>query len=160
MVQTKEFFGYFVVNFLIADAMLKSLTCMSTSFLQKLSSGGVVLKRCSLRGFFAGLRAATLLKKRLWFRCFPVNFAKKHLRWLLPILNFLGMSFTYFLGLSLSFCISSSVKASSTEVTFSVADDRTRVIWIPSVLTLVCDFYENSREIFLCLCFRKQVRGF
>ena len=26
--------------------------------------------------FFAGLRPATLLKKRLWHRCFPVNFAK------------------------------------------------------------------------------------
>ena len=24
----------------------------------------------------AGLRPATLLKKRLWYRCFPVNFAK------------------------------------------------------------------------------------
>ena len=39
----------------------------------------------------AGLRPATLLKKRLWNRCFPVNFTKflrtpfsqKHLRWLL-----------------------------------------------------------------------------
>ena len=39
----------------------------------------------------AGLRFATLLKKRLWHRRFPVNFAKflrtpfltKHLRWLL-----------------------------------------------------------------------------
>ena len=39
----------------------------------------------------AGLRPATLLKKRLWHRCFPVNFAKflitpifiEHLRWLL-----------------------------------------------------------------------------
>ena len=38
-----------------------------------------------------GLRAATLLKKRLWHRCFPVNFVKllrtplstEHLRWLL-----------------------------------------------------------------------------
>ena len=39
----------------------------------------------------AGLRPATLLKKRLWHRCFPMNFAKipfwntfsrKHLRWL------------------------------------------------------------------------------
>ena len=37
----------------------------------------------------AGLRYATLLKKRLWHRCFPVNFAKflktpfltEHLRW-------------------------------------------------------------------------------
>ena len=39
----------------------------------------------------AGLKPATLLKKRLWHRCFPVNFAKflrtpfptEHLRWLL-----------------------------------------------------------------------------
>ena len=39
-----------------------------------------------------GLRAATLLKKRLWHMCFPVNFAKflripsltERLRWLLP----------------------------------------------------------------------------
>ena len=39
----------------------------------------------------AGLRSATLLKKRLWHRCFPVNFAEflrtlfftEHLRWLL-----------------------------------------------------------------------------
>ena len=39
----------------------------------------------------AGLTPATLLKKRLWHRCFPVNFAKfliapfltEHLRWLL-----------------------------------------------------------------------------
>ena len=39
----------------------------------------------------AGLRSATLLKKRPWHRCFPVNFAKflrtpfltEHLRWLL-----------------------------------------------------------------------------
>ena len=40
-----------------------------------------------------GLRAATLLKKRLWHRCFPVNFAKflrtpfsEHFWWL--VLNF------------------------------------------------------------------------
>ena len=39
----------------------------------------------------AGLRPATLLKKWLWYRCFPVNFVKfprtpffkEHLRWLL-----------------------------------------------------------------------------
>ena len=39
----------------------------------------------------AGLRPVTLLKKRLWHRCFPVNFVKylrtpfftEHLRWLL-----------------------------------------------------------------------------
>ena len=49
---------------------------------QKQSHGVVLLKR---------LRLATLLKKRLWQRCFPVNFAKflrtpfltEHLRWLL-----------------------------------------------------------------------------
>ena len=40
---------------------------------------------------FAGLRSATLLKKKFWHRCFPVNFAKfirtpfftEHLWWLL-----------------------------------------------------------------------------
>ena len=40
----------------------------------------------------SSLRPATLLKKRLWHRCFPVNFAKflrttffiEHLCWLLP----------------------------------------------------------------------------
>ena len=36
----------------------------------------------------AGLRPATLLKRRLWHKCFPANFAKflnftEHLRWLL-----------------------------------------------------------------------------
>ena len=46
----------------------------------------------------AGLRPATLLKKKLWHRCFPVNFVKflrtpflrEHLRWLL--LFFLSVS--------------------------------------------------------------------
>ena len=41
----------------------------------------------------AGLRPATLLKKRLWHRCFPVNFVelfrttflKEYLRWLLLV---------------------------------------------------------------------------
>ena len=41
----------------------------------------------------AGLRPTTLLKIRLWHRCFPVNFAKflrtplltEHLRWLLMV---------------------------------------------------------------------------
>ena len=41
----------------------------------------------------AGLRTVTLLKKRFWYRCFPVNFSKflktpsitEHLRWLLLI---------------------------------------------------------------------------
>ena len=58
---------------------------------QKQSSRGVLLKNV-LKNFakftgkplcqslffnkVAGLRPATLLKKRLWYRCFPVNFAK------------------------------------------------------------------------------------
>ena len=39
--------------------------CQSLSFLTKLQA-------CKV----AGLRPATLLKKRLWHSCFPVNFAK------------------------------------------------------------------------------------
>ena len=42
----------------------------------------------------AGLRPATLFKRRLWHKCFPVNFPKflrtfltEHLRWLLLIIN-------------------------------------------------------------------------
>ena len=53
----------------------------------KAATGGVVLNfvkftgnnTCAIVSFlnkFAGLRPATLLKRRLWQRCFPVNFAK------------------------------------------------------------------------------------
>ena len=43
----------------------------------------------------ADLRSATLLKKKLWHRCFPGNFGKflrtpffkEHLQWLLPLLD-------------------------------------------------------------------------
>ena len=43
------------------------------------------------RSFFRKLQAATLLKRRIWYRCIPKNFAKflrtpfleEHLRWLL-----------------------------------------------------------------------------
>ena len=43
----------------------------------------------------SGLRPATLLKKRFWHRCFPVNFAKflrtpfltEYFRWLLPVIE-------------------------------------------------------------------------
>ena len=49
------------------------------------------------------LRCATLLKKRLWRRCFPVNFAKflratfltEHFQWLLRLLYFLSSSLCY-----------------------------------------------------------------
>ena len=67
---------------------------------QKQSSGGVLRNFAKFAGkhlcqtlFFnkvVDLRPATLLKKSLWHRCFPVNFAKfirtpfftEHLRWL------------------------------------------------------------------------------
>ena len=56
-------------------------TCASEFFLIKLQ--------------VLGLRSATLLKRTLWHRCFPVNFAKflrtpfltEHLRWLLLVLD-------------------------------------------------------------------------
>ena len=49
------------------------------------------------------VRSATLLKKRPWQRCFPVNFAKflrapfltEHFRWLLRLLHFLSSSLRY-----------------------------------------------------------------
>ena len=47
----------------------------------------------------AGLRPATLLKKRLWHRCFPVNFAK-----------FLRTFFTEYLWTTASFSIIASEK--------------------------------------------------
>ena len=86
---------------------LFSLTCLyKYSDHQKQPPGGVPQKGvlgnlakfkekrlCQSPSFnkVAGLRPATLLKKRLWHKCFPVNFAKflrtsfltKHLRWLL-----------------------------------------------------------------------------
>ena len=61
--------------------------------LESLSKNAVVHK-CSIKS----LRPATLLKKRLWYRSFPVNFAKflrtpshtEHLRWLLLFLILLN----------------------------------------------------------------------
>ena len=53
---------------------------------------------------FVGLRPATLLKKRLWYRCFPVNFAKfsktyfftEHLRATASVLNYIQKCFCHF----------------------------------------------------------------
>ena len=69
-----------------------------------------ILQKRSLRGV---LWPATLLKKRLWRRCFPLSFVKflrtlflrEHLRWLFPILtishlNRGGFLFTYFIWIS------------------------------------------------------------
>ena len=63
-----------------------------TSVLKNLSK--FIAKNLRQSFFFnkvADLRSASLLKKRFWYRCLPVNFAKflrtpflkKHLRWLL-----------------------------------------------------------------------------
>ena len=79
---------------------------VKNTVIKKQSLGGVLLKRCSQKFrkhlcqslFFnkvTGLRRGTLLKKRLWHRCFPVNFAKfvrtsfftEHLRWLLLVIS-------------------------------------------------------------------------
>ena len=60
-----------------------------------LQIGAIITNRCTIVGKYvnkpSGLRPATLLKNRLWHRCFPVNFAKflripfltEHFRWLL-----------------------------------------------------------------------------
>ena len=68
------------------------------NFLEVFCKKGVLRNSAKFTGkqlcqslFFNSLRPATLLKKRLWHRCFPVNFAKflktpflpEHLRWLL-----------------------------------------------------------------------------
>ena len=63
---------------------------MNSNLYKKSSRPEMFCKEGALRNF-ACLRPATLLKKRLWPRCFPVNLAKflrtplltKHLRWLL-----------------------------------------------------------------------------
>ena len=55
---------------------------------------GKYLRQSLFFNKLAGLRPATLSKKRLWHRCFPVNFVKflrtpfltEHLRWLLLII--------------------------------------------------------------------------
>ena len=65
--------------------------------------------RCQ-RLFFnkvAGLRPGTLLKKSLWHRSFPVNFAKflrtssftEHLRWLLLNVILVSLHLTHFMSL-------------------------------------------------------------
>ena len=44
-------------------------------FLAKVQAREAVVQRCSVNKVL-DLRPATLLKKRLWHRCFPVNFVK------------------------------------------------------------------------------------
>ena len=42
----------------------------------RLGVAEAVVQRCSIKKVFLEIRPATLLKKRLWHKCFPVNFAK------------------------------------------------------------------------------------
>ena len=75
--------------------------CFTTYHLLRRSRPEVFCKKGILRSFtkFTGkhLKPATLLKKRLWHRCFPVNsvkflrtpFYKEHLWWLLLFIHFL-----------------------------------------------------------------------
>ena len=88
VVLKKEYFGYLVVNFLIAETVSQSLAYRPTSFL-----------------------------------------------------IFAEISTWYFFGRSFVFCISSSAEAISVKVTFSVTEVKTLVIWIPSVSSLLCDFF-------------------
>ena len=54
--------------------------CFGVFAVPRSSRPEVICKKCVLRNFtkfkVAGLSPATLLRKRLWHRCFPVNFAK------------------------------------------------------------------------------------
>ena len=59
----------------IAQAVIRSC-CEEKVFLESSQNS---LENTAVRVFFnkvAGLRPATLLKKRLWHRCFPMNYVK------------------------------------------------------------------------------------
>ena len=73
---------------------------------------GKHLCRSLFLGKVAGLKLATLLKKRVWHKCFPVNFANflrtpffiEHLWWQLlfnadglPIMSYSGNNLQYFI---------------------------------------------------------------
>ena len=93
-------FGHFV------GLALKGLNSQCYSIIIRSSRPNVICKKGVLKNFskftgkhlfwslfFAGLRPATLVKKRLWHRCFPVNFANfirtpsfmEYLRWFVAI---------------------------------------------------------------------------
>ena len=66
---------------------VENILCIYVVLTAEAATRGVPLKKGVLRNFtqftgkhlyqsVASLRPATLLKKRLWHRCFPVNFAK------------------------------------------------------------------------------------
>ena len=76
--------------FLKAEAVVR--TCSVKKVFLKISQNSQE-KTCARVSFFnkvTGLKLATSLKKRLWHKCFPVNFAKflttyfiEHLWWML-----------------------------------------------------------------------------
>ena len=69
-------------------------------------------------------------------------------------LNFAGISTWYFFGRWYVFSISFSAYASFAEVIFSIAEVRTLVIWIPSVSSLLCDFFlKYARHFSLFIVF-------
>ena len=89
------------------NLLITSTELIAKKWMNRSSRLEVFCKKCVLRNFtkftgkhlcqslffnkLTGLRTTTLLKKRLWHRCFPVNFAKflrtpflaEHLQWLL-----------------------------------------------------------------------------
>ena len=79
---------YFILSYLILSYLILSIKGVLKYFAK---FTGKHLCQSLFFNKAAGLRAATLLKKKLWHRSFPVNFVKflrtpfftEHLRWLL-----------------------------------------------------------------------------
>ena len=79
--------------------------CFMIKILQLLCCNFVMIKIAEKPWQIIGLRPATLLRKRLWHRCFPVNFAKfirtpfiiEHLWWLLLVFLYTSQCWSLFL---------------------------------------------------------------
>ena len=136
------------------------MTPFLSNYWTEAATGGVLSKKVFLKIFakFTGKhlcentcrRPATLLKKRLWRRCFPVNFAKflrtlfyiEQLRWLLLLFEtwiFGGNSETQKTNLITSWSISSKI--------------------LPPIL---CPYLLNSRIHTICntICCNTRVMNF
>ena len=90
------FFSIFYVSILPIRSSHSDVFCKKGVLRNFAKFTGKHLCQCLFFNKAAGLSSANLLKKRLWHRCFPVNFAKflrapfvkEHLRWLLlPIMK-------------------------------------------------------------------------
>ena len=107
-----------VRHFRFAKCLAFKFLTLSVDLMRRSKSSRpkVFCKKCVLKNFtkfkgknLAVLRPSTLLKKRLWHRCFPVNFAKilrtlsfvEHLWWLLSkvtgtwIITYIGLYILY-----------------------------------------------------------------